>query len=177
MNPVNFLLRLAVFSLLILAPSVTKATMVGGGYGRQFLDNKEIEQHEMYVRESLPYTATIGGVFQVSSDIEIGMGIVRESHVEHSEIGRFSLMPQLVLRQNDRIQCFVGLGAGFMGGSGEFTKHGLGGPFFLASKLGLRFPFGENMGVESAYYHQSNAGIYDKNASLNMMQLAIYYLF
>ena len=86
-------------------------------------------------------------------------------------------MPQLVLRQSDRIHYFVGFGAGLMGGSGEFTKHGLGGPFFLASKLGIRFPLGENFGVESAYYHQSNAGIYDRNASLNMLQLAIYCVF
>ncbi|MFH0783150.1 MAG: acyloxyacyl hydrolase [Pseudomonadota bacterium] len=177
MNAVKCLLSFGVFSLLFLVPSVVKATQVGGGYNRQFLQNKDLQQYEMYVREPLPYKTLIGGDFLVSSGVEIGMGIVREAHVEHSEVGRFCFMPQLVLRQNDRMQYFVGLGAGFMGGTGEFTKHGLGGPFFLASKLGVRFPLGKDWGVESDYYHQSNAGIYDKNASLNMMQLAIYYSF
>jgi len=64
-----------------------------------------------------------------------------------------------------------------MAGETKFTKHDLGGPFFLASKLGLRLLIGKGWGLEYIYYHQSNAGIYEHNASLNMLQAAIFSTF
>ncbi len=69
----------------------------------------------------------------VSSDVEIGMAIIRDSGDDPSEVGRFSFMPQLGVRPYDR--------------------------------------------VEYVYYHQSNAGIYENNASLNMQQLALFSTF
>ncbi|MBU1567928.1 MAG: acyloxyacyl hydrolase [Proteobacteria bacterium] len=177
MNTVNALLISAVFFSIFVMPPASKATQAGGGYSRQLLGNTGLEQYEMFVREPLSYHTILGDAFQVSSVVEIGMAVIRETHVEHSEIGRFFIMPQLVLRPYNRIHYFFGLGAGFMGGEAEFTRHDLGGAFFLASKLGIRFLFGEGWGVECVYYHQSNAGIYNHNASLNMQQLAMFYTF
>lgn len=177
MNTIKCLFISAVFFLIFLTPAASKATQAGGGYSRQFLGNSGLEQYEMFVREPLPYQTILGDDFPISTIIEIGMAIIRETHVEHSEVGRFSLMPELVLSPYGRIHCFAGLGAGFMGGETEFTKHDLGGPLFLASKLGMRFLLGEGWGVEYVYYHQSNAGIYEHNASLNMQQLAMFYTF
>jgi hypothetical protein len=177
MKTQNGLFFSVVFVLIFLAPPVSTATQTGGGYGRQVIGNTDVEQYEIFIREPLPYKTMLGDTWLVSSDVEIGMAMIRESGVDHSEIGRVSLMPQLVVSPYDRIQFVFGLGAGFMGGDTEFTKHDLGGPFFLASKLGLRFFFGEGWGVEYVYYHQSNAGIYENNASLNMQQLALFYTF
>lgn len=174
MNKIKCWSRFAVFFFMFLISPFSKATQIGGGYNRQFLENTDIQQLEIYVREPLPYKTLLGGDFQVSSGLEIGVGMLWEAHADHSELARISFMPQLALRKNDSIEYFVGLGAGFMGGKGEFTKHGLGGPFFLASKLGLRISLGKDWGVETNYYHQSNGGIYEENASLNMMQLAFY---
>lgn len=176
-NTVKCLFMFLVFSLLFLTPAASKAAQAGGGYSREFRGNSGLEQYEMFVREPLSYQTTLGDAFQISTIVEIGMAIIRETHVEHSEVGRFSLMPQLVLSSCGRIQYFVGLGAGFMGGEAEFNKHVLGGPLFLASKVGLRLLLGEGWGFEYVYYHQSNAGMYEYNASLNMQQMAMFYTF
>ena len=60
-----------------------------------------------------------------------------------------------------------------MTGDTEFTDQNLGGEFFWSSKLGLQLLLGSRFGIEYSYYHQSNAGIYEYNASLNMHQLAL----
>jgi hypothetical protein len=158
----------------VFAPFAAAATEFGTGYGRQFLGNTSLEQYEMVVREPLFSKTNLGGLLQVSSRVEFGMAVIREQGVEFSELGKFSCIPEVVFRPHNRVHSFVGLGAGFMGGEAEFTRHDLGGPFFLASKVGVRLLLGVEWGVEYVYYHQSNAGIYEHNASLNMQQLAVF---
>lgn len=167
-------LGISAFLYFSASPLDLQATEIGGGYGRQFLNNTDIEQYEMLVREPLDYKTVLGKRFLIASDVEIGMAVIREAGVLHSEIAKFSIIPQLVFQSSDRVHYFVGLGSGLMAGVPEFVRHDLGGPFFLASKVGLRVLFGKNWGLECAYYHQSNAGIYEHNASLNMLQLALY---
>jgi hypothetical protein len=75
------------------------------------------------------------------------------------------------------VNFIIGLGTGFMVGETEFTDHNLGGAFLLNSKLGVQLLLGEHWGLEYVFYHQSNAGIYNYNASLNMHQLAFAYNF
>jgi len=171
------MLGIVVFFLFLFQPPVAAATEAGGGCARQLWDNTDLLQYEMFVREPLPYKTIVADTLLVSSVVELGIGIIRESQVEHSEVGKVSLMPELVLRPYDRIHYLVGLGAGLMAGETKFTKHDLGGPFFLASKLGLRLLIGKGWGLEYIYYHQSNAGIYEHNASLNMLQAAIFSTF
>jgi hypothetical protein len=171
------------------------ATEVGGGYSRQLIGNTDIEQYEMVVRQPLPYKAVLssssaetklmplryrtvfGGELRVSSVVEIAMAVIREADTAGPVVGKFAIMPQLVLRPYNRLHWFFGLGAGLMGGDTAFFEHDLGGNFFLASKIGTRLLLGENWGGELVYYHQSNGGIYDHNASLNMCQLALFYRF
>ena len=76
-----------------------------------------------------------------------------------------------------RVYFVFGIGTGFMMGETDLEDHNLGGPFFLSSKVGLLFVLSEHFGIEYNYYHQSNAGIYDFNASLNMHHVALSYRF
>jgi len=153
------------------------STQVGVGYGKQFRDDKDLEQYELFWRHPLPYSTTLWDSWNVSTDIELGLALLREANSDKSETGRFSVMPQVVLSPSDMVNFIIGFGAGFMVGETEFTKHDLGGPFLLNSKLGVQLVLGGHWGLEYDFYHQSNAGIYDHNASLNMNQLSLSYNF
>lgn len=176
MNFVAGLLNIVVCFFFLTVTPVAMATEVGGGYSRQLVNNTDIEQYEMAVRQPLAYRTVFGGELWVSSVVEIAMAVIREADTAGSVVGKFAIMPQLVLRY-DRLHWFFGLGAGLMGGDTAFFEHDLGGNFFLVSKVGTSLLLGENWGGELVYYHQSNAGIYDHNASLNMCQFALLYRF
>lgn len=165
---------LAALSLFLLAPHAL-ATESGGGVGLQLLGNTDLVQYELRIRELLPHATKLAGRFAVSSAVEVSLGVVRESDVANSELGRFAVIPELLVDLHPRLQLLAGLGAGFMGGDGEFTRHDLGGPFFLASKFGCRLPVTATWGLEMLYYHQSNGGLYEHNASLNMPMIGVYY--
>ena len=153
------------------------SSQLGVGYGKQFRDNDDLEQYEVFWRQPLPYKTILGDSWNVLTDIEFSAALLRESGSGHTGTGRFSLMPQVVLSPHNMVNFIIGFGAGFMAGQTEFTDHDLGGPFLLSSKLGMQFLLGEHWGLEYVYYHQSNAGIYDHNASLNMHQLVFAYNF
>ncbi len=170
------------FSFLLILTSATSSlagmsAQLGGGYGKQFRSNKDLEQYEIFWRQPLPYKTTLGDYWQVTTDLELSAALLRESGSGNSDTARFSLMPQVILSPHDMVNFIIGFGAGVMTGETEFTDHNLGGPFLLASKLGVQFLFGGHWGVECLYYHQSNAGIYHYNASLNMYQVAFAYNF
>ncbi len=153
------------------------SSQLGVGYGKQFLDNHDLEQYEVFWRQPLSYETTLGDSWNVSTDLEFAAALIRESHSDNDGTGRFSIMPQVILSPNKMVNFIIGLGTGFMVGETEFTDHNLGGPFLLNSKLGVQVILGEHWVLEYAYYHQSNAGIYNYNASLNMNQLAFSYNF
>ena len=153
------------------------STQLGVGYGTQFRGNKDLEQYEVFWRQPLPYKTTLGETWNLATDIEFGAALLRESGSGHTGTGRFSLMPQVILSPHDMVNFIIGFGAGFMAGETEFEDHDLGGAFLLSSKLGVQVVLGEHWGLEYVFYHQSNAGLYDHNASLNMHQLAFAYNF
>lgn len=174
--------KIVLFSILLIIAGATSSlagmsTQLGGGYGKQFLSNKDLEQYEVFWRQPLPYKTILGDSWDVTTGLELSAALLRESGTDNSETSRFSLMPQVILSPHDMVNFIIGFGAGFMTGETEFTDHNLGGPFLLASKLGIQFLFGEHWGLECVYYHQSNAGIYQYNASLNMIQVAFAYNF
>jgi hypothetical protein len=150
---------------------------LGGSYGREFLHNIHIEQYELFFRAPLPYQKQADSGWKISSVVEIGAATVRETSSDKDSAGRFSVMPQLGFFPHQNINYFMGLGAGFMVGNTEFTDQDLGGEFLLASKLGLEVLVGEHFKIGYSYYQQSNAGIYEHNASLNMDQVALFYAF
>lgn len=149
------------------------AVEIGGTYGREFLHNTDVEQYELFVRVPLPYQKQTDSGWKIASAVEIGAATIREKNSDNDSAGRFSVMPQVSLSPHQNINFFVGLGAGFMVGNTEFTDQDLGGEFLLASKVGLEFLLGEHFKIGYSYYHQSNAGIYEHNSSLNMHQLAL----
>lgn len=150
---------------------------IGGTYGREFLNNTDVEQYELFVRAPLPYQRQTDSGLKISSAVEIGAATIRERNSDTDSAGRFSVMPQAGLSPHQNIKFFVGLGAGFMVGNTEFTEQNLGGEFLLASKLGVELLLGEHFTIGYSYYHQSNAGVYEHNSSLNMHQLALSCLF
>lgn len=179
---INFLFPMKLFatlmavSLPIVAISgMARGSEVGGSVGLQLIGNTDLVQYEMDIRQLLPYSTTLGGRVKVTSAIEMSLGLARENDVAHSEIGRFALIPELIAELHPRLEVLGGIGAGFMGGDGEFTKHNLGGPFFFALKFGVRLPVTPSWGVALLYYHQSNGGLYEHNASLNMQMAGLYY--
>lgn len=162
---------LIISTLLCGAAYAENIGQLGVGYGKEFRKNTDISQIEIFWRHNLPYKKE-GTNWNLASALEFGAAYLDESGSDNST-GRFSLMPQLHLRSGEVINLFAGIGAGFMTGDTEFTDQNLGGEFFVSSKLGLQLLFGSRFGIEYSYYHQSNAGIYDYNASLNMHQLAL----
>ena len=156
------ILSLALLLLFVSAASsfAEMSTQLGVGYGTQFKDNKDLEHYEVFWRQPLPYKTILGETWSVTTDLELSAALLRESGSGHTGTGRFSLMPQVILSPHEMVNFIIGFGAGFMAG-----------------KLGVQFVLGEHWGLEYVYYHQSNAGIYDHNASLNMHQLAFAYNF
>lgn len=174
--PMKLLATLLAASLAIVASSrMVRGSEIGGSIGLQLLGNTDLVQYEMEIRQPLPFSTTFGGRVKVASAIEMSLGLVRENGVVHSEIGRFAFIPELIAELHPRLEILAGIGAGFMGGNDEFTKHNLGGPIFFASKIGVRLPVTPSWGVALLYYHQSNGGLYEHNASLNMQMAGLYY--
>jgi hypothetical protein len=103
--------------------------------------------------------------------------LIRELASENTPTARLSLIPEIIFVPRQNINFIFGVGAGRMFGNTEFTKHNLGGEVLFASKLGLQFLIGQHWSIGYFYYHQSNAGIYDYNASLNMNHLTFSYSF
>lgn len=150
---------------------------LGFGYGREFRGNRELHQYELTWRQPLPWKKLVADTLPLSTAIELGMALIDERGSDESPTFRLALMPRATLEVHDNLHLFAGLGPGFMTGETEFTDHNLGGRFCINSKLGVQVLFGERLGLEYSFYHQSNAGIYDYNASLNMHHLAISFLF
>lgn len=166
---------MAVPLVIVAITGMARSSEIGGSIGLQLLGNTDLVQYEMDIRQPLPHSTTLGGRVKVTSAVEVSLGLARENDVAHSGIGRFALIPELIAELHPRLEILGGIGAGFMGGDGEFTKHNLGGPFFFASKFGLRLPVTPSWGVTLLYYHQSNGGLYEHNSSLNMQMVGFYY--
>lgn len=169
--------KLLVVSLIMLLgaaanPAFAKIQL-GAGFGKEFRGNTDIEQFEGFLRLPLPY-ATEWGEWDFATGLELAGALIREnSDADVDDAGRFSLMPYFTLSPNEVFHLHAGLGAGFMTGNTEFTDHNLGGSFCLVSKFGFELVLSDTIGLEYTFYHQSNAGIYDYNASLNMNQVAL----
>jgi len=149
----------------------------GASYGREFKENNDVEQYELFYREPLPFQREFDSGFRISSDVEIAAALIREADSDNDEGGRFSIMPQLILSPQPHINLVLGIGAGFMVGNTNFADQDLGGELLLNAKVGLQFLLGQHWSLGYFYYHQSNAGIYDENQGLNMNNVLLSYSF
>jgi hypothetical protein len=93
----------------------------GFGYGREFRNNTDIEQYELFLREPLPYTNTLGNT-NVFTSIEFGLALIRDSAASISGTTRFSIMPQVIFCPYEKFRFITGIGAGFMVGETDFFK-------------------------------------------------------
>lgn len=162
---------------LALAAMPATGRELGAAYGREFKENTDIEQYEIFYREPLPFQREFESGIKLQSAVEIGGALIREAGSDNDEGGRFSVMPQAILSLHPNVDLFAGIGAGFMVGNEEFTDHDLGGSFLLNSKIGIQFLLGQHFTLGYYYYHQSNAGIYDHNRGLNMNSVLLSYVF
>ncbi len=178
MNCIRFTIIGCIFCVLWCCSTVNAAGgQLGIGYGKEFRENTDISQGEIFYRLPLSYTKDLSDVWKLTSGLEFAGAVIDDNDSETSSTGRVSVMPQVKLSPNDTVHFLFGLGLGFMMGETDFEEHNLGGPFFFSSKIGLQFLLGKHFGIEYNYYHQSNFGIYDYNASLNMNYIGISYTF
>ena len=179
MNQIRVVVLCCTISVLLGYSNVYAAAghQLGVGYGKEFRENTDLSQLELFYRMPLPYQKDLSDVWKLTTDLEFAGAIIDDNDSETSSTGRFSLMPQLMLSPNDSVHFLFGLGLGFMTGETDFENHNLGGPFLFASKFGVQFILWEHLGLEYNYYHQSNAGIYHYNASLNMNYIGLSYTF
>lgn len=139
---------------------------LGIGYGRQVRGDIDLNQIEIYWRQQLLLDRQ-WGEWQVRSALEFAAAYFADEDDSSVETSRFSIMPQLFF-EHGRFAFIAGLGVGVMAGDTEYPHHNLGGSFLLNSKLALQCAVTDNYSLELGFYHQSNAGIYEYNASLNM---------
>lgn len=179
---INKIRLVIVCGAICLLPGYSKAYagvghQLGVGYGKEFRGNTDLSQIELYYRMPLSYQKDLGEVWKLSTDVEFAGAIIDDNDSETSSTGRLSLMPQMVLCPNDSVHFLFGVGLGFMMGETNFYDHNLGGPFFLSAKFGIQCILWDHLGLEYNFYHQSNAGIYEYNASLNMNYVGLSYTF
>jgi hypothetical protein len=157
-------------------PPIDAADVVFG-YGQELRSNRDLEQYELAWRQELAWGGNLTATLPRQLAVETGIGLIRDRSWDESPTFRLSLVPQLLLVPHPAWRLIVGFGPGMMFGETNFDDNNLGGPFFLASKLGVQLRLNEWFGVEYLFYHQSNAGIYGHNAGLNMHHLAIAFFF
>jgi len=171
------LLLLIMGFIMVFPPRTLRAAEVGLGYGREMRGETDLEQYELFGRQSLSYTAEWGDTIKLSSVLEYGAALIHYYGPDDAVTGRFSVMPMVILSLYKNINVLTGIGAGFMVGQTDFGEHELDGPIMFNAKIGLQVLLGESWGVEYTFYHQSNGSIYDNNDSLNMNQLALTFRF
>lgn len=153
------------------------AREIGVDYGREFKENNDVEQYEVYYREPLPFQREYDSGLRIASDIELAGAFLRDKENDSDEAGRFSIMPQVMFCPHPHINLLLGVGAGFMVGDTKFGNQDLGGEFLLNGKVGIAFLLGQHWSLGYFYYHQSNAGMYDNNQGLNMNSVLLSYSF
>jgi len=149
---------------------------IGFRYGHGF-DGNEFDQFDLFLTMDLPWQKTFAGGWMLRSDIEGILGVLTW---DGDTAVKPSVMPNLVLTTpGKKVDFIAGLGLGVMIGDTEFDddEHDLGGPFFFQGQAGFRLHLSERYFLGYRYYHQSNAGIYDSNASVNLNQIELGYRF
>ncbi|MBM9519468.1 acyloxyacyl hydrolase [Desulforhopalus vacuolatus] len=171
-------LLLSLFTALFILPVhpvFAGSDSIGFSYGKNFYNDNNIEQYALGWNHELPWLTTVYG-YRLTSSVEMEGALIDEDESEEDPTWRFSVMPQAHLWLDNIFRLTAGFGAGVMAGETEFIDHDLGGPFFFNAKLGVEVVL-QQFSIGYYYYHQSNAGIYEHNASLNMNCIAAAFHF
>ena len=161
------------------APVMSRAEMpsVGLYYGRG-LGETDFNQYDLHVALPLHWQKSFSSQWVIHSDIEAIVSVL-----EHEETAfKPSLMVNMIFSSpGNKVDIIAGLGAGFMIGDTLFkddeSYHDLGGPFFMQGQVGIRLYLTDHIFAGCRYFHQSNAGIYEQNDSLNLGQFEIGWRF
>lgn len=164
--------------LLLLLSSISQAAAVSDvsfRYGKGFRGT-DFDQFDLAASMDLPWQTTFDSGWVIRSQVEGILGVLTW---DGDTAVKPSVMPDLVITSpGGRVDLIAGLGCGVMIGDTEFSDdHDLGGPFFLQGQAGVRFHITKNVFAGYRYYHQSNAGIYDSNDSVNLNQVEIGWKF
>ncbi len=173
--------RRCIFSIIALSicfattASSFELASVGVRYGQGFRGT-DFDQYDISATMDLPWQKECPYNWLLHSDIE---GILSVLTWDGDTAVKPSVMPNLILSTPGGMVDFIaGLGLGVMFGDTEFDgDHDLGGAFFFQGQAGFRVNVTDNVFVGYRYYHQSNAGIYNSNDSVNLNQVEIGWKF
>ncbi|WP_163340727.1 acyloxyacyl hydrolase [Desulfopila sp. IMCC35008] len=146
---------------------------IGIRYGHTFT-GADLAQYDAYVSFDLPWSYDFASGWKLESGCEVTLSALDgegETAFKPSVLGYAeSISP------DKKIHLLAGLGAGLMS-EDTFGEYDLGGSFFFLGTLGFRINLKEHILLGFRYLHQSNAGIYDNNDSLNMNQIELVWEF
>lgn len=145
---------------------------VGLRYGKSFQDT-DFYQYDLFVSMGLPWQTEVPWGWVLRSEVD---GLLSVLTWDGDTAVKPSIMPNLVLSSpGRRVDLIAGLGAGYMFGETDFgdisDQQNLGGPFFLQGQVGFRLNVTDGIFLGYRFYHQSNAGLYTENDSVNINQL------
>lgn len=144
-------------------------------YGRGF-NGSDFDQFDIALSTALPWRKTFDSGWLMHSGVEGIMGVLTwdgDTAVKPSVMANL-----LITSATGKLDMIAGMGMGVMLGDTEFSDdHNLGGPIFFQGQAGIRWHFTESFFAGYRYYHQSNAGIYSNNNSVNLNQIEVGWQF
>lgn len=144
-------------------------------YGKGFRGT-DFDQYDLSATMDLPWQKKCAGDWLLHADVE---GILSLLTWSGDTAVKPSIMPNLIISTPEGLIDFIaGLGLGVMLGDTEFDgDHDLGGAFFFQGQAGFRVNVTDTIFVGYRYYHQSNAGLYNSNDSVNLNQIEVGWKF
>jgi hypothetical protein len=163
------------FFALTLEATVAEAK-IGASISRELRENHDLQLYELFYLQPFSWPeSTVADTLKLSSRIEYSAGFLEDTSPDDGSTARFAVMPRLLISPSRYLDFILGFGAGFMTGDTEYPGHNLGGPFFFQSKVGISINITRKLSLGYLFFHQSNAGLYSYNASLNTFQMEISY--
>ncbi len=149
---------------------------IGTSISRELRENRDLQLYEIFYLQPFSWPdSTISDTLRLSSQVEYSVGFLEDTSPGGDSTMRFAVMPRLLFAPSQHLDLILGFGAGYMSGETEYPRHNLGGSFFFQSKVGISIHVTKKLSLGYLFFHQSNAGLYSYNASLNAFQMEITY--
>ncbi|WP_457577765.1 acyloxyacyl hydrolase [Desulfomarina sp.] len=169
------------FFLFLSLPTLSNAstvagTKIGTSISRELRENRNLQLYELFfLRPLFRFDSAPFDSLKLSSQVEYSIGFLEDTEAGGDSTMRFAVMPRLLFTPSQYYDLVLGFGAGYMSGETEYPRHNLGGSFFFQSKVGISIHVTKKLSLGYLFFHQSNAGLYSYNASLNTFQMEITY--
>ena len=166
------ILSLPVFSV----ASTVDQPKIGAGISRELREIRDLQLYEIfYLQPFFQPDSPISDSLKLSTQMEYSLGFLKDTSPGGDSTMRFAIMPRLLFTPSQYFDLIIGFGAGYMSGETEYPRHNLGGSFFFQSKVGISIHVSKKLSLGYLFFHQSNAGLYSYNASLNTFHMEITY--